>query len=458
MSLTKKELVNLVLDLQGKIEILLAENAELKRRIAQLEKNSSNSSKPPSTDMNKPDAKNGRNQSLRKPSDKKPGGQKGHKGVTRLQTENPDKTERCLPPSTCSCGQSLEGLNMIVIAKRQLIDIPKIQPTITEYQQMGVVCKCGKKHAGTFPQQVQAPVQMGENIQSFLIYLNVAQVIPFKRLAELCYDIFNLKISKRTIENILESASQKGAPVKSEIMKIIKNSPWVGSDETGARVGGSGWWQWVWQTLNATYYAIDRRRAFEVVGKHFGHDFSGRLVHDCYSAQNNTNAEKGHQQCHPHIQRDLEFLIKTYGSRWAYRTNDFLRTAQRARAIIWKPSFDEGRRNQIIMEYEKKLKRLLTPIQSNHDVRRLQKRITKHQASILLFMHDPDTPFHNNSSERAIRMAKVKQKISGCFQSEAGAQRHVTLLTIIETAKKQKMNILSAIQNLLTETLVFQGT
>ena len=89
MSLTKKELVNLVLDLQGKIEILLAENAELKRRIAQLEKNSSNSSKPPSTDMNKPDAKNGRNQSLRKPSDKKPGGQKGHKGVTRLQTENP---------------------------------------------------------------------------------------------------------------------------------------------------------------------------------------------------------------------------------------------------------------------------------------------------------------------------------------------------------------------------------
>ena len=72
-------------------------------------------------------------------------------------------------------------------------------------------------------------------------------------------------------------------------------------------------------------------------------------------------------------------------------------------------------------------------------------------------MSDPDIPFHNNSSEPAIRMAKVKQKISGGFRSERGARRHSILLSIIETAKKQNMNILEAIQQVLDQSLVFKG-
>lgn len=72
-------------------------------------------------------------------------------------------------------------------------------------------------------------------------------------------------------------------------------------------------------------------------------------------------------------------------------------------------------------------------------------------------MNYPNVPSHNNSSEQAIPMAKVKQKKSGGHRSQYGAQRHSVVLSVIETAKKQNMNVFLSIQNLLNGSLVFQG-
>ena len=304
---------------------------------------------------------------------------------------------------------------------------------------------------------MKSSLQLGQQLKAFLIYLNVAQLIPFKRLTEMMKDLFNVSVCKRSIENSLEQAATKATPVYKQIMTIIKAQKWVGSDETGKRVKGKRWWEWVWQTDIASYYAIDKSRGYQVVKTHFGEDYTGTLCHDCWSAHNNTTAKTGHQQCHPHIQRDLQFLITAYKSAWAYRLNTFLSASQKARDIIWKDDFDPKRREVIIQNYHSKLQCFLVKDGANNDIVRFQKRIIKHKESILHFMSDPDIPFHNNSSERAIRMAKVKQKISGGFRSKRGAQRHSVLLSIIETAKKQNMNILEAIQKVLNQTLVFKG-
>jgi len=455
----QEQLVQIKEMMQKQIDMLTAENKELRRRIAKLEKDSNNSSKPPSTDIKKQNSnKPKRNQTLRKTSNNKPGGQPGHKGTTRKQTPNPDNIELCEPHTYCSCcGGSLENIMGNIVEKRQVVDIPPINPTVTEYQAIEKVCTCGHHNRGTFPEGVNAPMQMGSSIQSFLVYLNVAQVIPFKRLKNLCSDLFNLNISKRTIENILEKANVKGKSVKEEILNIVKNSEWVGSDETGKRVEGKRWWEWVWQSLKATIYVVDKCRGYCVVKSNFGEDFKGILIHDCWSAQNNTRAS-GHQQCHAHIQRELQFLIGTYKSSWAYELDKFLGATQRARIKIWKEDFDDDLREQVRAQYEQRFDSLLNSLQTEPDIVRLQKRLKKHRKSILRFMYHPDIPFHNNSSEQAIRMAKVKQKISGCFRSEHAAHRHATLLSIIETAKKQNMNILLAIQNLFSGTLVLQST
>ncbi len=461
--LSKNQLIEIILTLQKQqlqIDAIIEENNRLKRRINQLEKDSTNSSKPPSSDINKQnDNKPKRNQSLRKPSNREPGGQHGHKGFTKMQVDNPNVIEQCMPDSTCTCcGCSIADISGKLVEKRQVVDIPPIIPTVTEFQSFEKVCACGHRNRGVFPEEVNSPVQMGANIKSFLVYLNVSQLIPLKRLANLCLDIFNLTICKRTIENTLDKAATKGTPVKESILKIIQKSKWVGSDETGKRVEGTRWWEWVWQSIHGNYYAVDSGRGYAVVEKHFGEDFQGILIHDCLSAQNNTKAAGGHQQCHPHIQRELEFLIKAYHSSWAYEVNRFLGSSQRARDRIWVEGFNPELRKTIIAQNEKQLGQFLDSIQTEHDVRRLQKRLTKHRSSILRFMHYPDVPFHNNHSEQAIRMAKVKQKISGCFRSQRGAERHATLLSIIETAKKQNINILTAIQKLFSGNLVFQGT
>lgn len=444
---TREQLTHLTKD--QLIDIILEE------RLAKLEKTSQNSSKPPSTDGFKAVPK--RNQSLRQKSERKPGGQEGHPGKTRQQVETPDEIEVCYPKPECeACGSPLNKDKIQIIEKRQEIEIPEIKPAVKEYQKAWILCQCGHPNQGQFPAHITGSLQIGQRMKSFLIYLNVMQLIPYKRLTLLCRDLFQFDLCTRSIENTLEEAATKSAPVYKKIITIIKASLWVGSDETGMRVKAQRWWEWVWQNSEASYYAIDQGRGYEVVKKHFGENYEGSLIHDCWSAHNNTIANGGHQQCHPHIQRELQFLIEAYGSKWAYKFNAFLKRSQKARDRIWAEDFDVGLRHRVIQHYREQLTPFLVKNGSHKDVLRIQKRIVKHQNSILHFMTSPDIPSHNNGSERAIRMAKVKQKISGCFRSQRGAERHAILLSVIETVKKQQMNVFASIQLLLNNSLVFR--
>jgi transposase len=232
----------------------------------------------------------------------------------------------CQPVAQCSgCGAGLAITQSECVETRQEIDIPPIKAYVTEYQRMAITCQCGQR-------------QLAQRLKSFLVYLNITHVLPYARLTQLMNDLFDIQICKRSIENALEETATKAMSVYHQIMTLIKQCKWVGSDETGCRVEGKRWWQWTWQSDLGSYYAIDQRRGYNVVKTHFGEDYQGTLCHDCWSAHNNTVAKSGHQQCHPHIQRDLIFLVKTYKCRWAYALNAFLLASQKARDRI----FSEG--------------------------------------------------------------------------------------------------------------------
>ena len=437
-------------------KVVAAQNKEikgLKSRIAQLEKNSSNSSKPPSSDMNRPKK---RIFSLRKKSGKKPGGQLGHKGVGRSLVESPDEVIRCEPELCCGgCGTPLDFKLSKITSRRQEIEIPPVQPIITEYQEIENTCRCGTINIGKYPDHIKTNIQFGSRIKGLMVYLNVRQLIPYKRLQEMSSDLFGLDIAKASIENMLESATVKSGPIVESILQGLKKGKWVGSDETSKKVGVKKYWEWVWMNAKASYYAIDPSRGYKVVQEYFGETYEGVLVHDCYSAQNNTIAKSGHQLCHAHLHRDLKFLIEIHRSQWAYELDQFLRSAQRARDRIWTEGVDECIRKKVIKDYNQRFSEFRLKPTRNPECTKLWKRMKKHSDKILLFMSDPDIPWHNNGSEQAIRMVKVKQKISGCFRSERGAQRHSTLCSVIETAKKQGMKPLSAIEALFNGSLVF---
>ena len=454
------KLVGIIREQSSGIDFLMQQIGQQQDRIVELEllvskltKDSSNSSKPPSSDFHPP-ASHTRNS--RTSSGKKSGGQAGHRGTTRMSVATPDEIVRLAPVACSGCGADLSdeqsSLTLTILSTSQVIDIPLPEPVITEYQKLAITCRCGHVNEGRYPSFItpSGGIQLGPNSSSFLVYMNTAHHLPYHRLQTIATDLLHISVSEGTIKNKLALAATAAAPAQASILSFLHHSPWVGGDETGARVGGKRWWQWVWQNTKASYYAIAPSRGYQVIKQYFGETYKGTLIHDCLSAQNKTGAG-GHQLCHAHLFRDCQFLIDTKGeaAEWAYRLKRLLYKAQRARDHCYTKGINPSLREHIIQNCQKQLAALLTWDLSGKESKKLQKRLIKHQDKLLHFMNSPSTPPDNNGSERAIRNAKVKQKISGGFRSEAGATRHAILLSIIETAKKQNLNVLGIIQQLM---------
>ena len=211
--------------------------AELERRI---NKNSSNSSKPPSSDgLTKPP----RTTSLRQKGKNKSGGQPGHKGETLKQTQAPDKIERHKLIVCPKCASSLASTKSLGILKRQVFDIPLPKIEVTEHQAEIKVCLCcNKKVTAIFPCGVNAPVQYGEVIKSWAIYFQQQQFIPEDRLQETFSDLFNVNLATATLIGFSESVYDDLANFDGEILSKIKIASVKHLDETGFRVTGKTQW------------------------------------------------------------------------------------------------------------------------------------------------------------------------------------------------------------------------
>jgi transposase len=200
------------------VQQLLAENnglrqrvAEQQERIAELERrlglNSSNSGKPPSSDGLKKPA---RVRSLREPSGKKPGGQKGHPGETLRRVENPDIIVDHYPSACSSCNQALTANTAIEHQARQVFDVPEPKIVVTEHRAHGCTCSnCDTVTWASFPAEVTAPVQYGARICSFVVYLLNYHFLPEERLAELVSDLFGLAMVPATIARMNAACSQR---------------------------------------------------------------------------------------------------------------------------------------------------------------------------------------------------------------------------------------------------------
>src|ERR1035437_9243260 len=179
--------------------------AELERRLGL---NSSNSGKPPSSDgLKKPV----RVSSLREPSGKKTGGQKGHPGETLRRVETPDAMVDHFPETCATCGEPLTAAMAPDHVARQVFDIPEPKPLIvTEHRAHSCRCAaCGTQTRAAFPEGVAAPVQYGTRIAAFVLYLLHYQLLPEKRLAQLMADLFGVHLVTATIAPISQDCAQR---------------------------------------------------------------------------------------------------------------------------------------------------------------------------------------------------------------------------------------------------------
>lgn len=438
--------------------ILRKENAELKKLLQEalekLSKNSKNSSKPPSTDIH-------RTKTLRISSGKKTGGQNGHEGTTLQFSESPDQIIQHPAPVHCNgCGQNLRKVSSLSYQRRQVYDIPPIKMQVCEHRSEIKCCPhCGTENRGAFPPEVPYRVQYGNHLKALAVYLLHYQLLPYQRSAQLLEHITGHWLSSGTLVNFSETCSSSLADFIKEVKDHLHQSPLIHSDETGYYLEGKRQWLHVAATQQCTFYYAHENRgreAMEAMG--ILADYEGIVMHDYWKSY--LDYACSHALCNVHHLRDLTFCEEQEGSRWAGQMKALL--------LEMKQQVDDCKKQGLTalplpqqQELSAKYHRLLKRGYKQHPfpqkqrgkkgvvkkskTQNLLERFALHWENILRFIKDFRVPFSNNVAEQAIRMMKVKQKISGCFRSKEGASWFTTIRSYIDTVRKQGRSIIEAI-------------
>ena len=224
----------------------------LEKRVGELEgqlaKNSSNSSKPSSTDgLDKPDPKPRRGR-----SGKRSGGQKGHPGSTLKRVAEPDHRVDHEPGRCSDCGASLDGAPVVGKRRRQVFDIPPVAVEVTEHCAVTRRCSCGACTSGAFPDGVTSAVQYGPRLHATVVYLSHYQLMPMARLTEALHDLFGLTLSQGTVNNLLARCSDRLEGFEAQAIAAVRAAPVAHFDESGVRVEGKLHWLHVASTLRSS--------------------------------------------------------------------------------------------------------------------------------------------------------------------------------------------------------------
>ena len=453
---TREELIALVAALK-------AESAALKARIAELERrlglNSSNSGKPPSSDgLSKKPRIPG---SLRGTSDKKSGGQVGHKGDTLRRTEKPDIIKRHTATCCAHCAAKLAASMAVGVEKRQVFDLPEPRLEVTEHQAEIYACEqCHGVTKAEFPEGVTSAVQYGSRVKAASIYLNAQQLIPEDRVAEVMADLFGAGLlCPASVASWGAAKAEELKPFVDHIAALVDRAPVRHLDETGFRVCGKTQWLHTASTLTLTHYRVSEKRGAiptTLVG--------GVIVHDHFKPYY-TLSDVEHALCNAHHLRELKALIEIEKEPWAKKMFRLLLKANTAvqRAAAQGASFLADRaKRRILGLYDAIVSRGLAfheqqpPLARRAGARGKQARRPGHNLlirlrdfkdDVLRFVSNFAVPFTNNQGEQDIRMMKVKMKISGGFRTQAGAETFAALRSVISTARKQAWNILRTLSS-----------
>jgi transposase len=434
--LSPAELVALVRQLIARVRQLEAEVEALKKPPT----NSRNSSQPPSRDwkVNWPESASTKNR----------GAQPGHSKAERPLVDHPSMVVHA-PVTVCDhCGADLQHLPAARTIRRQIVELPALAAVILETQQDEVVCPdCHHAQTGVLPEGLAATRQFGPRLEALVTYLHHEHHVSFQRLQSILQDVLGIDLSAGGAVAILERAGAAAQPEAAAIGEAVRHSAVIGSDETSARVNGSNWWEWVFESLAGEYHLIVPSRGFDVIEAFMQQARANVWRSDCWKAQLKAPTDT-HQLCLAHQIRNLQGLIDHHPHlRWAHELQDLFRAAihlgnRRDRLT--------GRGFQAqITRLEKRLDRLLACRVTRPDAVKLLDRYRTHRDHLFVFLYRPDVAPTNNACERALRPSVIHRKVMGSFRSEWGAQAYAALATVLNTAKRHGDNVFTKLVHLM---------
>jgi transposase len=425
--------------------------ADLERQLALRRQNSTNSSKPPSSDGL---AGEPRQRGRRKKSRRKVGGQLGHRGAHRplVAAERVNEIRPVLPKQCQHCGHALsteieQAQTIGAVQRHQVTELPPIQAQIIEYQCHRVVCpECGESTRAGVPEE--ATGQFGPQLTALIAYLTVVCRMPRRVVEALLEQVLGIEVSLGSTQKCWEEASQAVAAPCQELEQQLKDEPVLNVDETGWRTNGDKRFLWAFVAVRYVVYTVAATRGSEVLLRLLGAVFQGVLCSDRFSAYLKYHSGKA-QFCWAHLKRNLLGIVEFTKSNAVERfCRDAL--AEHARLFRLWHKFRGGQidRRQLLLRSIPIQKRIFALAQRHLDsrhreVRNLAMVLFEHNERLFAFLEHEGVEPTNNSAERALRTGVQWRKICFGNRSAKGEVATARLLTVAETCDLQRLNILA---------------
>jgi transposase len=367
--------------------------------------------------------------------------------------------------TTCDiCGESLDESPCIHHERRTKIDI--VFEKVVEHVDAEVKqCpSCDATVKGQFPSDMHGPLQYGDGLKAFIINLVVCQMVSLNRVQNLVKSMMGVVIAEATMLKYILHLYNALEEWEAQAISQLLTMPSLHVDETSLRVDKKKHWIHVYSSGDITLKFLHQKRGKEAIENigiipHYG----GVIIHDCWSSYlSYTHCDHG--LCGSHLTRELTYVIEANDYAWARNMKRLLLET------CIKVSKSEKKRltDKELANLQKRYRNILTrgekelpPIPprpsgkrgklAKSDAHNLWERLKKHESAVLLFAKDPHVAFTNNRAERDLRMAKVKQKVSGCFRVEVYAKAYCRISSYLQTMSSKGINPLIAIQMVLAD-------
>lgn len=455
--------------LQEQLAALQRENQRLREQLAAASKNSSTSSKPPSSDIVKPKPSTG---TADEPCPRSIGGQPGHPQHTRppfppeqITSEQVHRLEAC----PC-CGGGLRR-NGTLFRLVQQVDVLPPPLTVEQHLCPEYWCDhCQKPVRAPLPLTIQKGGLVGPNLTTLIAFLKGVCHASFSTVRTFLRDVVQVTISRGQLANTIHKVSQALAGTYEELLANLPSEEVLNVDETGHKDQGERWWTWCLRADLYTVYHIDPYRKADVLMDLLGRDFQGILGCDYFSAYRRYMRECGVvvQFCLAHLIRDVKFLTtlpspedQAYGERLRLALKGLFAVIHRREQLT--PAAFQA---QLVAARDVVLQAGLTQVPDTRHGQNLAKRFRQHGQAYFQFVTTPGVAATNNLAEQAIRFVVIDRHITQGTRSEAGRQWCERIWTIIATCAQQGRSVYEYLQAAIgnwwtgqaAPTLLPQGT
>jgi transposase len=438
-----KVAVKVLCDLTNTIESLQQQIKILEAKVAKLSKNSSNSSKPPSSDITKPNS--GKKE---KKGERKIGGQLGHERHERsfFSEEEINKVHPYILPTCPDCHGEVAIMDgkPRIIQQVELVEVPLMRE---EHRSYPVWCPtCNKIHYMPFPPEVYKEGLFKERLTALVAYMKHVLHASFSTIRKYIRDVLGEKISRGYLRKVIEKVSRSLEAPYAELLDRLPLETNVNVDETGHKENGDKFWTWVFKADLYVLFKIDKSRGSKVLIDVLGKEFNGVLGCDYFSAYRKymKDFNVSLQFCIAHLIRDIRFLTtlkdletKAYGQELLDKVKAMFKVIHDRESMTPQAfaSALENAKHQIITTA---LHHVPSEIDKNgkekkNQAQNIANRFRRHGQSYFEFITTPGIDPTNNVAEQAIRFVVIDRHVTQGTRSIKGRQSNERLWTVIAT-------------------------